>query len=206
MPRLRRGAPVGTVWDVGRTVGRVICGVSYCGPKSRGRSAVRLVRYIESRREERDGQDLYRRVPTSGDREGFLESARERAEAGRRSSYVHVVLSPERGREFGDDDLKELVRPWTLDGRGREASWLAGVHRDTDHPHVHVAVARDRFGKEELEGLKEKTRERVRQRERSIERRQERQRERERDLVVGKEPETGREREPERERDGGRER
>lgn len=174
-------------------MGQVICGTSYCGPKSRGRSAMRLVRYIEMRREERDerdereGRELYHRVPTFGDREQFLEAAKERAEAGRRSSYVHVVLSPERGQEFRDSDLKDLARPWTLDRNGREASWFGVIHRDTDHPHMHVAVARDKFGKEELERLKEKTHERVQERERFAERRQEREREREQERGPGRE-------------------
>ena len=158
---------------------------------------MRLVRYIENRREERGGRDFYHEAPTFGDRERFLEAAKERSESGRRSSYVHVVLSPEEGREFRDDDLKKLARPWTLDRKGRESPWFAGVHRDTDHPHLHLAVARDKFGKEELQRLKEKTHERVRERERFAERR--REREREREPAREREPGEERDRSPERE-------
>lgn len=196
---------------------------SYTGSGTKGQSAARLARYIEyrqrdaerepEREQEREQSYDYERAQTYGDREEFVEAARERAEAGRRSSYVHVVVSPERGQEYEDRDFERLVDTWTRDRNGNELSHYAAVHRDTDHPHVHIAVARDKFQKAEYADLKEQSRDRMGERERMmvperepemerlLEREQERVREQERQ-PERKEPE----RERQRERDFGRDR
>lgn len=162
---------------------------SYTGPSTRGQSAARLVRYVEQRKQERepekaleDGRERepgreqyeneqqeperYEKATTFGDRDGFKEAATERAEAGRRSSYVHVVVSPERGNEMTDRDFERLVEPWTKDRQGRDCEHFAAVHRDTEHAHLHVAVARDKFQKAEYQALKDQTREKIEVRER----------------------------------------
>jgi hypothetical protein len=154
---------------------------SYTGPGTEGQSAARLARYIEDRRQEREHQnelegerqdgrepdgERYEKAPTFGDRGEFVRAARERAEEGRRSSYVHVVVSPERGNEFSDKDFERLIEPWKHDRQGRECPYFAAVHRDTEHTHLHVAVARDKFQKAEYADLKEQTRERIEGRER----------------------------------------
>lgn len=176
---------------------------SYTGSGTKGQSAARLARYIEYRQQERDSEREpereqereqsrdYERAQTYGDRDEFVEAARERAEAGRRSSYVHVVVSPERGQEYEDRDFERLVDTWTCDRNGNELAHYAAVHRDTDHPHVHIAVARDKFQKAEYAGLKEQSRERMGERERM--------------MVPEREPEMERLLEQEREREQSRE-
>lgn len=154
---------------------------SYTGPGTRGQSAARLARYMEDRRQEREHQreyegerrdgreqegERYEKAPTFGDRGQFVRAAKERAEEGRRSSYVHVVISPERGNEFSDKDFERLVEPWKHDRQGRECPYFAAVHRDTEHTHLHVAVARDKFQKAEYAERKEETRQRIEGRER----------------------------------------
>ena len=162
---------------------------SYTGAKSKGRSAARLARYMEERRktepelelekeqthETHNGQertrsgnsdDLYEKATTFGNREEFVSAAKERSAEGRRSAYIHVIVSPERGQGFTDEDFEKLIKPWTTDRHGNEKEYFAAVHRDSDHPHVHIAVAKDKFQKEELADLKRQTHERIRGRER----------------------------------------
>lgn len=139
-------------------------GASYTGPRSRGQSAVRLARYIEEREREEDGDR--ERATTFGDRETFLEEAKERAEEGKRASYVHLVVSPERGESLTDEDFRRIAEEVARGRDGEEAPYYAAVHRDTDNPHLHVAVARDKYVGSELEDLKEDAREVMASRER----------------------------------------
>lgn len=157
---------------------------SYTGAKTQGQSAARLSNYLQYRKQEREqdqeredssegessrsreSQERYEQATTFGDRGGFNQAARERSEEGRRSSYVHVVVSPERGNEMTDRDFERLVEPWTKDRQGRDCEYFSAVHRDTEHAHLHVAVARDKFHKAEYQALKDQTREKIEVRER----------------------------------------
>lgn len=143
--------------------GRDYVGARYTGPRSRGQSAVRLARYMEEREKEDGGEE---RATTFGDREAFIEEAKERAEEGKRASYVHLVVSPERGEELTDEDFGRVAEEVARDRDGEEAPYYAAVHRDTENPHVHVAVARDKYVGSELEELKEDAREVIEARER----------------------------------------
>lgn len=157
----------------------------YTGPKSRGESAARLARYIEDRKvpeqdrehgreqarepdgpeqdeERNEERDRYEKATTFGDRGAFVEAARERAEEGRRSSYVHLVVSPDRGEDFEDRDFEKLLPDLVRDRQGNDCEYFAAVHRDSDHPHMHVGVVRDKYQKQELENLKEGTEGRIR--------------------------------------------
>ena len=135
---------------------RDFVGVSFGGPRPKGRGAARLARYVGDREGAR----------TFGDRQAFLGAAKERAREGRRASYAHVVVSPERGEAFTDRDLERLIQPFTRDRNGDGCAYYGAVHRDTGRPHVHVAVARDRFEKRELERLKKEARALISSRER----------------------------------------
>lgn len=94
-----------------------------------------------------------------GDRGAFVAAALARAKE--RTAYVHVVVSPVMGGSFENRDFLRLLEPWTRDLAGRECAYYATVHRNTPHPHLHVAAARDRFSKKELERLKRETRDRI---------------------------------------------
>lgn len=170
---------------------RVICNVSYTGPKSGGQSAGRLGRYLEYRQQE-DGR--YERQELYGDREEFREAARERAEE-ERVSYTHTVISPERGEEYADRDLEQLMDEWTRDRAGEQQPFIAAIHRDSDHPHVHIATARDKFDRDELADKKEIIYELAHDREKIMDLRREYEPERDHD----------REREPDRSRGQDRE-
>lgn len=196
---------------------RLITNVSYTGPRTRGQSSARLARYLTLRQvRDREQDRVQDRVQdraryetlqlAGGDQERFEEAARERAKKGRRSSYVHVVISPERPG-YQDRDLKALAREWTRDRHGREAPHIAVIHRDTQHPHIHVAVARDKLTKDELRLSKERTGDVQRERERMIDRRQERERAREQEREKAREEQRQRrEQERERQREAERER
>ncbi len=140
-------------------------GASYTGPRSRGQSAVRLARYMEERERGEDGGGV-ERATTFGDREAFIEEAKERAEEGKRASYVHLVVSPERGESLTDEDFRRIAEEVARGRDGEEAPYYAAVHRDTDNPHLHVAAARDKYVGSELEELKEDAREVMASRER----------------------------------------
>lgn len=150
---------------------RQIVKARYTGPRSSGQAAARLARYMEERKAERYGQEVYEKATTFGDRGEFVEAANERAKQGRRSHYTHLIISPERGDEFTDKDFQGLLLDTIMDRQGRLAPHFAAVHRDGNRSHMHVAVARDKYGKEELERLKGHVRERVRERERVLDHR-----------------------------------
>lgn len=123
-------------------------GVSYGGPRSKGRSAIRLVRYVGNREGAR----------TFGDREGFLETVKERTNRGCRSAYVHIIVSPERGEALNDRDFARFAGVFIKDREGNECRYFGAIHRDSSHPHVHIAIARDKVEKRELQGLKKEVR------------------------------------------------
>lgn len=106
------------------------------------------------------------RARTFGDRKAFIREATARNEARRRASYVHLVISPARGREFTDADFEELLEPLVRDRQGGPCPYYAAVHRGTPHPHLHVAVCRDKYTKAELARLKAAVSERIREQER----------------------------------------
>lgn len=182
---------------------------SYTRPDNAGQSASRLHKYLEYRQQEHEQendqeQDRYERLDESerfGDAEEWKQAARDRADEGRRSAYVHVVISPENGHELTNDDYRELLDEWTTDKNGEQLPHYAAIHRDTDNPHLHVAVARDKFQKQDLEDRKERTREMVMQQEQThgIEPEYEQQREQQREQEAQRERER-REQERERER------
>ncbi len=75
------------------------------------------------------------------------------------TSYVHVVLSPDSRNDLTTEQIASLVEPWITDGRGEILPHVGAVHTDGRRgQHVHIAIARDKFDRGELEGLKQSTR------------------------------------------------
>lgn len=197
-----------------------IYNVGYTHAAGNRQSAGRVANYISRRsdlsREEREAgveptrESEWREIETIGDRGQFVAEANRRREERRREAeergaelskdrspgaaqYLHVVISPERGNEMADEDFHRLAREFIHDDAGREYPHLAAVHRDTDHDHVHVVVARDKFGREELRERKERSEELAREIERF--------REYERTAERGREPHRGAQRDPAGERE-----
>jgi hypothetical protein len=159
--------------------------------------AGRAVRYLEKRKEkDRDlDKEKWRTLePELGEKEQFKEAVRKREDKGREVSYMSLVISPERtDLEITPQELARMAEPWTRNQNGREVEHVGYVHDDTEHPHLHLLVARHYYTKREMEQNKEATRGMIREieRERGLERIPERTRE----------PERGREQEPTRERE-----
>lgn len=148
---------------------RCICNARYIGPRSRGRNIVRATRYVTRTREHGDREAGERREqapPTWGDRDRLIDAVREREKEGRRSHYVSLVISPERGRDLTERDFEELCKPWMENRAGRTVPYLAALHRDSDHPHLHVLAARDKYSASELQERKHETYALLRERER----------------------------------------
>ena len=94
---------------------------------------------------------------------------------------------------MSDEDLGEIAREWTRDEAGREQPHVGAIHRDSDHDHMHLMIARDKFSKEYLEERKEASEELIRDIERY--RGLERDAEREREPSRSAQPDRGEERE-----------
>lgn len=176
--------------------------VKYTGSGARGQSAARLSKYLEYReREDEEGNQRYERLEeTFGNSQEFKEAAKERAEEGRRASYLHIVVSPEEGEKLDTADFERIKEQWVYNHRGEELPHFAAVHRDeSEHDHLHIAVARDKYVKADLEDRKEASSEIIQERERQPEREEEFEIRMERELdkeLQRQEPE----REPERQR------
>jgi hypothetical protein len=193
--------------------------VSYTHAAGNSGSAARGARYITrrpdlSRKEREQGveptrESEWREIEHMGDRERFIEEANRRRDDRRENAkeegkdlskdrspgaaqYVHVVISPENAERMRDEDFHRIAREWTHDDSGREYPHVGAIHRDSDHHHMHLLIARDKFSRDELGERKERSEELVR----DIERFRGLERDTERD--------TGRERETERDRGEGR--
>lgn len=159
--------------------------ISYTHAAGGNQSAARGARYITRRPEEREEgkeptrESKWREIDHTGEKERFIEEAnrrrdekRERAgETGKDLSrdkspgaaqYVHVVISPDNGERMKDEDFHRIAREWTHDESGREHAHVGAIHRDSGHDHMHLLIARDKFGRAELEERKEHSEELVR--------------------------------------------
>jgi hypothetical protein len=152
---------------------------SYQHPAGYDRSAVRLVVYLFRRpgdEQSAGSGSSWSTVPKErrlGDARAFIKAANARTrelreDAKRRgkdlsrnkarwcASFVHLVMSPANRAELSDEDFRRLAEPWVRDAEGRELPHVGAVHREGGG-HLHLAVVRDKFSRDELEALKERT-------------------------------------------------
>jgi hypothetical protein len=152
---------------------------SYQHPASYDRSAVRLVVYLFRRPDDKQNASSgssWGTVPKErrlGDARAFIRAAnartreiREDAETRGKdlkknkarwcTSFVHLVMSPSNRAQLSDEDFRRLAEPWVRDAEGRELPHVGAVHREGGG-HLHLAIVRDKFSREELETLKERT-------------------------------------------------
>jgi hypothetical protein len=170
---------------------------SYQHPASYDRSAVRLVVYLFRRRDDKQNASSgssWSTVPKErrlGDARAFIRAANARTRKLRKdaesrgkdlaknkarwcASFVHLVMSPSNRAELSDEDFRRLAEPWVKDAEGRELPHVGAVHREGGG-HLHLAVVRDKFSRDELEALKERTDELAMSLERKLERKLERE-------------------------------
>jgi hypothetical protein len=123
----------------------------------------------------------------------------------------HWVLSPENGERLSDDELSLSARKTMsehLEDRPT-GTYCYAIHRDTEHPHVQVAVTGEKrdlwTDQQDLDRVRDRAREHTREREHQHERARERKRQRElerrRERERQREQERGRDRDEERGRE-----
>ena len=119
----------------------------------------------------------------------------------------HWVLSPENGERLSDDELSLAARKTMsehLEDRPT-GTYCYAIHRDTEHPHVQVAVTGEKrdlwTDQQDLDRLHDRAREHTREREHQHERARERKHQRERERRRERELEHERDRDGERGRD-----
>jgi hypothetical protein len=152
---------------------------SYQHPAHYDRSAVRLVVYLLRRPHDKQSTgsgSSWATVPKEwrlGDARAFIRAAnartkeiREDAESRGKdlrknkarwcTSFVHLVMSPSNRAKLSDEDFRRLAEHWVRDSGGRELPHVGAVHREGGG-HLHLAIVRDKFSRDELEALKERT-------------------------------------------------
>ena len=155
--------------------------VSYQHPAGYDRSAVRYVVYLFRRPDNKNNANRNSTWTTVsgerrlGDAKTFIRAANERTREIREdarqrgkqlgknkapwcTSFVNVVLSPANRGGLSDEDFKQLAEPWIRDSEGRELPHVGAVHREGEgKAHIHLAIVRDKFSRDELEDLKRET-------------------------------------------------
>jgi hypothetical protein len=152
---------------------------SYQHPAGYDRSAVRLVGYLFRRPDDKQSTgsgSSWSTVPKQrrlGDVRAFIRAANARTkeireDAERRgkdlarnkarwcTSFVHLVMSPSNRAGLSDEDFRRLAELWVRDSGGQTLPHVGAVHREGGG-HLHLAIVRDKFSREELEALKERT-------------------------------------------------
>jgi hypothetical protein len=152
---------------------------SYQHPAHYDRSAVRLVVYLFRRPDDKQSAgsgSSWATIPKErrlGDARAFIRAANARTksireDAERRgkdlsknkarwcTSFVHLVMSPANRAKLSDEDFRRLAEPWVRDAEGRALPHVGAVHSEGGG-HLHLAIVRDKFSRDELEALKERT-------------------------------------------------
>ena len=160
--------------------------------------ASRLLSYIG-----REPHDLRNRF---GDRmdgeeiEDFIERSEDH------EYEEHWVLSPDHGERLDDDELSLATRKTMSEHLSDRptGTYCYAIHRDTDNPHVQVAVTGEKHDlwteQHDLDALRKRARTHTRERDYQHERARERKRERERERERRHEREQDYEREHDRDR------
>ena len=152
---------------------------SYQHPAHYDRSAVRLVVYLFRRPDDKQSASSgssWGTVPKErrlGDARAFIraadartkeiqEDAKLRGKDLRKNkarwctSFVHLVMSPSNRAELSDEDFRRLAEPWVQGSGGRTLPHVGAVHCEGGG-HLHLAIVRDKFSRQELEVLKQRT-------------------------------------------------
>lgn len=174
----------------------------YASKDYRDSGAGQLLSYISRERHElRD---------RSGDRMAG-EDVDEFVERSEEHEYEeHWVLSPDHGESLSDDELSLAARKTMSEHVSDRptATYCYAIHRDTDHPHVQVAVTGEKRDlwteQQDLDRVRERAREHTREREHQHERAREHKHERQRQRRREREQEQKQERDRDRDRGRGR--
>lgn len=141
---------------------KVLCVIK----KGRGGSGVsNAARYVSTRDRDEEREGNQARALFSADEDKLTASQANRllgdGQEPNANDVLHVVISFEKEEDFirlGNDEesrkaavrettrgtMNEMTSLFTAD----ELRWVAGVHRNTDNPHVHLLIHRDYFDRE----------------------------------------------------------
>lgn len=155
--------------------------VSYQHPAGYDRAAVRLVVYLFRRPDDKKKavrDSNWATIPKErrlGDAGAFIRAANARTraireDAARRgkdlsrnktrwcTSFVNAVLSPANREGLSDEDFARLAGPWITGLDGEELPHVGAIHREEEgKAHLHLGIVRDKFTREELQNLKDRT-------------------------------------------------
>lgn len=169
----------------------------YASKDYQNSGASQLLSYIS--REPHELRDRQGNRMSGNDVEEFVDRSE-------RNQYEeHWVLSPDHGEHLSDDELSLAARKTMSEHVSDRptATYCYAIHRDTEHPHVQVAVTGEKrdlwTDQQDLDKVRERAREHTREREHQHERAREQKRQRERERQRKRE----REREQDRERSRG---
>jgi hypothetical protein len=117
--------------------------------KTKLSEAVNHVKYIAFREREIGGQyGIFNEHSDNVDVKKFTDSLNDKRTAHPSVAKVHTLIFSMSGDEwersgFQEGDYQEMVRrmmkDWQLE-RGIKVDWVAAVHPEPGHPHVHVAI------------------------------------------------------------------
>jgi hypothetical protein len=175
----------------------------YASKDYQNSGAGQLLSYIS--REQHDLRDRSGNWMTGEDVDEFIECSEQH------EYEEHWVLSPDHGDRLSDDELSLAARKTMSEHVADRptATYCYAIHRDTEHPHVQVAVTGEKHDlwteQQDLDRVRERAREHTREREYQHERARERKRDRERERQRRREHEREQERERDRDRSRGRE-
>lgn len=153
---------------------------TYLDTNYRDSGADDLVNYI-GREGDTPVLDRAGRPMSNKQKERFVEKSE------RHQFERHVIISPENGNDLSNDELgKETRRTMEQFTKDRPTvTYAYSVHRDTEHPHTHVAMTGEKtdlyMDRGDVENVRETANERMVERERYKHRRQEKEHANERD-------------------------
>jgi hypothetical protein len=122
--------------------GRYVAGGKRAKGKSPAGRAYDALRYMQMRElgpgERPEDRRFFGAVGEGGSWAAARQIIMEHATA--RVAYHRLILSP--GQEVGDmQEWTHMVMDDLADRLGQELHWVAVVHRNTEHPHVHILIA-----------------------------------------------------------------
>jgi type IV secretory pathway VirD2 relaxase len=157
--------------------------ISHNGTEKPIHSAKEHIKYMEANREKhRNKPDLFNDKADKLDRREFFKRIQEQPKNGVVLHKMVITLSEDERNRL-QIDLRELARDTMAAFEtqiGRRLDWVAAIHDDEGHPHVHIAFrGRDQDGKQvgiypiHVKQLKEiADKEKIRQAERNLSRSQ----------------------------------
>lgn len=135
-----------------------------------------MTTYYTTDYQESGARDLMDYISREGDTPVYSRSGREMTESEREQFITkserhqferHMIISPENGEQLSNDELARETRR-TMEDFTKDrpsATFAYTVHRDTEHPHAHVAMTGEKtdlyMDKHDIDTVRENANERM---------------------------------------------